>query len=179
MGLSRLPPESIRCRESSGMSATALPMRACMARSVAVMSAASRECRRSTGETPSAVDLRSSGFSIDVPCRNAPAFATVETLVLPVKLAEGRTSPARTEGPNETMRALLKTNDPVLLSFAKALLTDADIEAVVFDENASVMDGSLGILPRRLMVADEDFSRARRLLDEALAHKQAPREETE
>ena len=49
------------------------------------------------------------------------------------------------------MRPVLKTNDPVLLSFARSLLADAQIECVVFDENASVMDGSLGILPRRLM----------------------------
>ena len=49
------------------------------------------------------------------------------------------------------MRTLLKTNDIVLLDFAKALLRDAEIEAVVFDESMSVMDGSLGILPRRLM----------------------------
>lgn len=58
------------------------------------------------------------------------------------------------------MRPVLKTNDPVLLSFAQSLLRSADIECVVFDENAAVMDGSLGILPRRLMVADDDFDRA-------------------
>jgi len=66
------------------------------------------------------------------------------------------------------MRTLLKTNDIVLLDFAKALLRDAEIEAVVFDESMSVMDGSLGILPRRLMVADEDEARARSVLDDGL-----------
>ena len=59
------------------------------------------------------------------------------------------------------MRAILKTNDPVLLSFAQNLLDEADIGSVVFDENASIMDGSLGIVPRRLMVADDDFERGR------------------
>ncbi len=42
------------------------------------------------------------------------------------------------------MRPVLKTNDWVLLSFARSLLVDAGIESVVFDENASVMDGSHG-----------------------------------
>ena len=58
------------------------------------------------------------------------------------------------------MRDVLKTNDAVLLNFAQALLADAGIEAIVFDGHMSVMDGSLGILPRRLMVADDDFSSA-------------------
>ncbi|HEY0300861.1 MAG TPA: DUF2007 domain-containing protein, partial [Rhizomicrobium sp.] len=67
------------------------------------------------------------------------------------------------------MRAILKTNDPVLLSFAQSLLGDAEIESVVFDENASVMDGSLGILPRRLMVSDDDHERGIKVLKEGLA----------
>jgi hypothetical protein len=66
------------------------------------------------------------------------------------------------------MRAILKTNDVVLLSFAQSLLADAKIDTVVFDGNASVMDGSLGILPRRLMVSDEDYEPARRILRAAL-----------
>jgi hypothetical protein len=72
------------------------------------------------------------------------------------------------------MRAILKTNDVVLLSFAQSLLADARIDAVVFDANASVMDGSLGILPRRLMVADEDFAPAQRVLREALNQYEEP-----
>jgi tRNA1(Val) A37 N6-methylase TrmN6 len=72
------------------------------------------------------------------------------------------------------MRPLLKTNDLVLLSFAKSLLGDAQIEWVVFDENASVMDGSLGIMPRRLMVADEDYERARQVVREGLAQSESP-----
>ncbi len=76
------------------------------------------------------------------------------------------------------MRAVLKTNDPVLLSFAQSLLTEADIESVVFDENASVMDGSLGILPRRLMVVDDDFERGAALLKAGMASRQAEPEVT-
>jgi len=66
------------------------------------------------------------------------------------------------------LRAILKTNDPILLNFAEALLTDAGIESVVFDSHMSIMDGSMGFMPRRLMVADEDFARAALVLKEAL-----------
>ncbi len=66
------------------------------------------------------------------------------------------------------MRALLKTNDIVILDYAQALLRDAGIAFQIFDDSMSVMDGSLGILPRRLMVLDEDEERARVVLDEGL-----------
>lgn len=72
------------------------------------------------------------------------------------------------------MRELLKTNDPVLLNFAQVLLGDAGMAAIVFDENMSVMDGSLGILPRRLMVADEEYDRALKLLKSALPAETPP-----
>lgn len=67
------------------------------------------------------------------------------------------------------MRPVLKTNDPVRLDFAQVVLTDAGIGSIVLDAHASVMDGSLGILPRRLMVADDDFRRAEQLLRDGLA----------
>ncbi|HEY0282529.1 MAG TPA: DUF2007 domain-containing protein [Rhizomicrobium sp.] len=70
------------------------------------------------------------------------------------------------------MRAVLKTNDPVLLNFAEVLLADAGLQSVVFDGEASVMDGSIGMLPRRLMVADEDFVRAQAILRDGI--KDAP-----
>jgi tRNA1Val (adenine37-N6)-methyltransferase len=77
------------------------------------------------------------------------------------------------------MRPVLKTNDPVLLSFAQNLLAQGEVQSVVFDENASVMDGSLGILPRRLMVADEDFERGRSLLREGLTRQAEPKQVSE
>ncbi len=67
-----------------------------------------------------------------------------------------------------SMRAVLKTNDPVTLSYASHVLDEAGIDSVVFDENASVMDGSMGFMPRRLMVLDEDFPKADRLLRAAV-----------
>ena len=66
------------------------------------------------------------------------------------------------------MRPVLKTNNPVALSYASHVLDEAGIDSVIFDENASVMDGSMGFLPRRLMVLDEDFSRAETLLRAAV-----------
>lgn len=65
------------------------------------------------------------------------------------------------------MKELLRTNNFVYLSYAQAILQDAGIESLVFDSHMSVMEGSLGVLPRRLMVADFDLARAKRLLDEA------------
>jgi hypothetical protein len=66
------------------------------------------------------------------------------------------------------MREVLTTNNPVDLSYAEAVLTNAGVKSVVFDTHMSVLDGSMGILPRRVMVADADESRARALLKDAL-----------
>ncbi len=65
------------------------------------------------------------------------------------------------------MQVIATTNNPVRLSFLTALLADAEITAITLDLHASVMDGSIGALPRRLMVADADFAQARRILVEA------------
>jgi hypothetical protein len=65
------------------------------------------------------------------------------------------------------MRALVMTNDLVLISYVEALLADQGIEAVVFDRNISLMEGSIGAFPRRVVVADEAWSRASRVLRDA------------
>lgn len=65
------------------------------------------------------------------------------------------------------MRELLRTNDPVLISFVEALLRGEGIEPIVLDTNMSVLDGSLGILPRRLMVSRDDHGRALAVLADA------------
>jgi len=64
------------------------------------------------------------------------------------------------------LKELFRTNDPVLLSFATALLAEQRIEAVVLDGHTSILEGSIGAIQRRLMVRDEDLVRARRLLKE-------------
>ncbi len=65
------------------------------------------------------------------------------------------------------MIELLRSNDAVLISFADALLNEAGIEHAVVDQNMSVVEGSLGILPRRMLVASHRIDDARRILAEA------------
>lgn len=65
------------------------------------------------------------------------------------------------------MRELLRTNDVVKISWLQALLADAGIETVVLDQHTSIIEGSIGAIPRRLCVLDEDLSRARRVLEDA------------
>jgi hypothetical protein len=65
------------------------------------------------------------------------------------------------------MRIVATSNDPVRLSFLSALLADAGIETVVLDTHTSQAEGSIGAIPRRLMVAPDDEARARRVLAEA------------
>lgn len=63
------------------------------------------------------------------------------------------------------MKELLRTNDAVLLSFVAHALEEDGIDSMVLDTHMSILDGSIGILPRRLMVADDDLPRAERILD--------------
>lgn len=73
------------------------------------------------------------------------------------------------------MRELVRTNDLVLISAIEALLKGANIEHVVLDQNMSVLEGSLGMLPRRILVGEDQMARARRLLQDAgLGHELRP-----
>ncbi len=65
------------------------------------------------------------------------------------------------------MVELIRTNDPVLLSWLTAALRGEHIEAVVRDAHTSVMEGSISAIPRRIMVRDRDLRRAKRVLAEA------------
>jgi hypothetical protein len=65
------------------------------------------------------------------------------------------------------MDEILRTNDIVLISFAESLLRDAGIEALVLDQNMSVIEGSLGILPRRVLVPSDRAEEARKLFRDA------------
>jgi hypothetical protein len=62
------------------------------------------------------------------------------------------------------MKELLRTTDPSVMAFAKALLDGEDIEWFELDVHMSILDGSLGILPQRLMVIDADLAAAERTL---------------
>ena len=65
------------------------------------------------------------------------------------------------------MKELLRSNDAVLLSFVSTLLEEANIAFMLLDTNMSVMEGSIGILPRRVLVEEDRLDQARRLLTEA------------
>ncbi len=62
------------------------------------------------------------------------------------------------------MKELLRTNNAVRLSWVQALLKDSGIDSLVLDHHTSLVEGSIGAIPRRLMVAERDFGRARALL---------------
>ena len=74
------------------------------------------------------------------------------------------------------MREIVRTNDAVLITAIEALLKGAGIRHMVLDQNMSVLDGSLGMLPRRIVVDDDDYvAKARRLLTDAgLGHELRP-----
>jgi hypothetical protein len=65
------------------------------------------------------------------------------------------------------MIEIVRTNDAVVISFIESLLRDAGIGFMVADQNMSVLDGSIGILPRRVLVVDEEAEQARRILTDA------------
>ena len=67
------------------------------------------------------------------------------------------------------MDEVLRTNDPVLLSFGQVVLEGAGFRVVVLDANMSILDGSIAAIPRRLMLIDGDVEAARATLDAAIA----------
>ena len=75
------------------------------------------------------------------------------------------------------LRELVRTNDRVLVSAIGALLDGAHIDHLVLDQNMSIIEGSLGILPRRILVHEEDNLAARQILaDAGLSHELRPDE---
>ena len=64
------------------------------------------------------------------------------------------------------MKELFRTHDPVFLSWATAILKEAGIETIIFDEHMGIAQGSLGAIEKRLMVSDKDFHGAQSLIRE-------------
>jgi len=67
------------------------------------------------------------------------------------------------------MKELMRSNDLVRLSWLQALLKSAAIDFVIADNHTSIIEGSIGAIPRRVLVAEEDLRRAQALLDAAEA----------
>lgn len=65
------------------------------------------------------------------------------------------------------MRELLRTNDVVLVSAVGALLDGANIHHLVLDQNMSILEGSVGVIPRRILVHEDDVTEARQVLTDA------------
>jgi hypothetical protein len=65
------------------------------------------------------------------------------------------------------VRELVRTNDAVLITAIESLLNAAHIVHMVVDQNMSVLEGSIGIFPRRILVGDDQIAVARRLLQDA------------
>jgi hypothetical protein len=65
------------------------------------------------------------------------------------------------------MRELLRSNDLVHLSWARAMLAAEGIDSVLLDDHVSGVEGSIGAIPRRLMVTEETFEQARQVLERA------------
>jgi hypothetical protein len=62
------------------------------------------------------------------------------------------------------MKEILRTTDPTVIAFSTALLRAEDIDCFVLDVHMSIMEGGIGIFPRRLVVADADAFQARAIL---------------
>jgi Putative prokaryotic signal transducing protein len=104
-----------------------------------------------------------------------------------IESAGWRGKGVKADGPNravrpgdegeQTVRELVRTNDIVLVSAVGALLDGANIHHLVLDQNMSIIEGSLGVLPRRILVHEDDNRKARQLLrDAGLAHELRPDE---
>ncbi len=64
------------------------------------------------------------------------------------------------------MRELLRTTDPTVIAFATALLRGEGIDCFPLDHNMSVLEGSIGVLPRRVMVHADDYEEAVTVLED-------------
>ncbi|HEX6978409.1 MAG TPA: DUF2007 domain-containing protein [Alphaproteobacteria bacterium] len=67
------------------------------------------------------------------------------------------------------MKELLRTNDPVFLSWAQSVLAESGIHAVVLDSHTAAVEGSISAIARRVMVVDGDYEAAVQVLEAARA----------
>ncbi|MCZ6861063.1 MAG: DUF2007 domain-containing protein [Alphaproteobacteria bacterium] len=72
------------------------------------------------------------------------------------------------------MKEIVRTNDPVVISWMISVLAEQGIEAFVLDAHTSVLEGTAGAIPRRLMVIDEDLASARAVIEAAGGGKELP-----
>jgi len=80
---------------------------------------------------------------------------------------QGQGDPPRKHKVDRAVKELLRSNDPVLLSYVSALLEEESIDFMLADLNMSVLEGSIGALPRRILVESGEIAQARRILTDA------------
>lgn len=66
------------------------------------------------------------------------------------------------------MKMLFQTQDPVLISYMRNVLEQDGIQSFVFDENISMMEGSIGAFQKRVMVIDDDYDDAKKTYDQII-----------
>ena len=64
------------------------------------------------------------------------------------------------------MKELLRSTDPTIMAFASALLQGEDIDCFQMDVNMSILEGGIGIFPRRMMVRADDYDRALKVIQD-------------
>lgn len=79
----------------------------------------------------------------------------------------GENAATGTQGELKKMRELVRTNNAVLISYIEALLKEAGISYFVADQYMSIAEGSLGILPRRILVNANDLPKAEKIIRDA------------
>lgn len=72
------------------------------------------------------------------------------------------------------MEELLRTNDVVMISYIETMLKDQEINHLILDQHMSVLEGSIGMIQRRIMVESTSLHQARRLLKELGLEKELP-----
>lgn len=70
------------------------------------------------------------------------------------------------------MIELLATNNIVTISYVESLLKDAEIDFLILDQNMSILEGSLGIIPKRIMVTEASLLSAKQLMQDAGLEKE-------
>ena len=58
------------------------------------------------------------------------------------------------------MKEILRTTNPTIIPFSTALLRAEGIDCFVMDVHMSVLEGGIGLFPKRLLVAERDVFRA-------------------
>jgi hypothetical protein len=112
------------------------------------------------GACSDAIRARIMSFTAAISSANAAArrscgfVATVSRLMTFIRLRIDKDANDAYVG---YMKELLRTNDPTVIAFATALLDGEGIACFQFDVNMSILEGSIGIMPRRLMVIDRDL----------------------